>query len=544
VHVRAARAALLIVAVLGGGVGAQRYTAPPPALDATPFPSSCAAAAQPALDAGAAWLHAFDVERARRAFEQAEAVDPDCALALWGQAMTWAGPLDAAPSMRAEQRARVALERAASLAARTPREGAYLAAAAALFAGDPPFASRLRAYRDALAAIVAASPADRHAQAWLALVTLRVSGGAPAERARAVVATLEAAFGSPPRWAPAAHYALLAHDRAQPGDRARATADWYVRHGPPAASARRIACRIFARLGDWGRVASLGEDAWRLAADDVGLMNVPLSAAAAESLQLRHLALLQLGRSRDAAATAALAAAVGAGEDAALATDEPRVFVSAALEMTVRDALERGRWEALAATPGADGAGAAAAIRWFARAVGYARRAGKGAPAEALAPALDAAARLDALADHAPDNRSIGILRAIARAAIAAVQEEREEMGLLLDEALRLDRLPAALDDLPMALAPAPEMAGDLWLFVDRTVDARRAYAESRLRYPGRARTLLGAARAAQRSQDDEAARAAYAALLSLWAAADDDLPELAEARRGARSSSREPCPQ
>jgi uncharacterized protein HemY len=51
------------------------------------------------------------------------------------------------------------------------------------------------------------------------------------------------------------------------------------------------------------------------------------------------------------------------------------------------------------------------------------------------------------------------------------------------------------------------------------------------LRQPNRARSLLGAARAAAQSGDSTAAGTFYAKLIEQWKQADDDLPELREAR-------------
>jgi tetratricopeptide (TPR) repeat protein len=51
-------------------------------------------------------------------------------------------------------------------------------------------------------------------------------------------------------------------------------------------------------------------------------------------------------------------------------------------------------------------------------------------------------------------------------------------------------------------------------------------------RHPGRARSVLGAARAAARLGDATAARARYQQLLDLWSAADEGIDGLAEARK------------
>src|SRR6476619_5149987 len=52
------------------------------------FPNSGAAAAQSSFLRGVALLHTFSYDRARAAFQQAERIDPDFALAYWGEALS------------------------------------------------------------------------------------------------------------------------------------------------------------------------------------------------------------------------------------------------------------------------------------------------------------------------------------------------------------------------------------------------------------------------------------------------------------------------
>jgi hypothetical protein len=62
--------------------------------------------------------------------------------------------------------------------------------------------------------------------------------------------------------------------------------------------------------------------------------------------------------------------------------------------------------------------------------------------------------------------------------------------------------------------------------------EAREAYRSTLLRERGRARSLFGAARAAELAGDRAAAKAGYREFLRLMSKADGDRPELAKARR------------
>ncbi len=93
-------------------------------------------------------------------------------------------------------------------------------------------------------------------------------------------------------------------------------------------------------------------------------------------------------------------------------------------------------------------------------------------------------------------------------------------MGALLPSTLLLDaRLESARRDrgtLMRLVQPKP---------------AALEYALALAHHPKRARSLLGAARAAVQGGDPETARTRYQQLLQIWTVADDEMEGLAEAR-------------
>jgi tetratricopeptide (TPR) repeat protein len=83
----------------------------------------------------------------------------------------------------------------------------------------------------------------------------------------------------------------------------------------------------------------------------------------------------------------------------------------------------------------------------------------------------------------------------------------------------------------PAELLPARELLGDMLLAAGRYQEARQAYEATLLREAGRARSLYGAARAAQLAGDRAGAQAGYRKFLNLMSKADGQRPELAIAR-------------
>jgi tetratricopeptide (TPR) repeat protein len=84
----------------------------------------------------------------------------------------------------------------------------------------------------------------------------------------------------------------------------------------------------------------------------------------------------------------------------------------------------------------------------------------------------------------------------------------------------------------PGPILPARELEGDLLLELGRPADALAAYLKTLQREPRRARTLHGAARAAELAGEGATAAERYRELLELMDRADATRPEVGAARR------------
>lgn len=137
------------------------------------------------------------------------------------------------------------------------------------------------------------------------------------------------------------------------------------------------------------------------------------------------------------------------------------------------------------------------------------------APVNAVLRALDAMRRSSAVrevpASGIARTRGLQIDYADAaiRAAVDAAQDERAEMGVFLDHAHDLALVLDAAGDPPLWPLPFDELAGELWLEVDRYAEARAAFDRAVAR-GATARSLAGLARTADRQGDTRAACDAY----------------------------------
>jgi tetratricopeptide (TPR) repeat protein len=200
--------------------------------------------------------------------------------------------------------------------------------------------------------------------------------------------------------------------------------------------------------------------------------------------------------------------------------------------MAARIPLEQGDWTAAAAFPAPDPGVMAvtAALSRFTRAVGAARsgrvQAARAEVAELDTIAMGLAARRDTYWA-----RVVGIKRDAAAAWIQFATGDTSRALATAQAASDTEEVTDKHPVTPAELLPARELLGDMLLVVGRYPEARGAYRATLLRETGRARSLFGAARAAQLAGDRATAKAGYREFLKLMSKADGHRPELAIAR-------------
>lgn len=197
-----------------------------------------------------------------------------------------------------------------------------------------------------------------------------------------------------------------------------------------------------------------------------------------------------------------------------------------------RYAVERGDWEAashLAVRPSSFDY--TTAITHFARALGAAR-AGRGESAAADIAALTVLRDRMREAKDSYWSEIVDIQRQIA---IAWVLNHEGK----IDEALKAMRAAADAEDktnkhaiTPGPLAPARELYGEMLLERGMATEALAAFEATKIREPNRFRGFLGAAQAAEKLGDKQAAKANYSRLLALSTGVVNERPEVAAARR------------
>jgi tetratricopeptide (TPR) repeat protein len=202
--------------------------------------------------------------------------------------------------------------------------------------------------------------------------------------------------------------------------------------------------------------------------------------------------------------------------------------------------LERGKWNEAANLELVPTLGALPALanhKWaignvhFARAIGAAHS-GNTAVARSEIAALAALEQsLVVPAGEYDWRKQIAIQRQIAEAWLARAEHRDADAERIMRAAADLDDATEKHPVTPGSILPAREQLGALLLELNRPADALKEYQASLTRAPRRLAGLYGAARAAQRVGQNDAARRYYAELLAITKGGNSALTEIREAQ-------------
>jgi tetratricopeptide (TPR) repeat protein len=485
------------------------------------FPVSCSTRAQAGFDRAMALLHHMTYPRARAGFAEVTKLDPRCAMAHWGFAMTLFQPLwPTRPTPDDLRRGREEIGRARALGTPTERERRFLDAGAAFFEPDSAeYAARIRAWQGAMERAHEALPDDPEAAVWLALADLAVAPAAAHGARRQADRAAELLLGvlrQNPEHPGAMHYLIHADDVPGREHESPEVVRRYDAVAPRNPHALHMPTHIYTRLGRWDAVVAgnlrAAEAALEHPAGNAGQFVWDEFPHAIEYLVYAYLqfgaddsALIQLRRLR---ATQRL---------------EPTFKTAFHLaSVPARYALERHAWAEAMSLPPRDPPSLEwdrfawpEAVTWFARGLGAAHegRLDRVRAAGARLAELEAAAGRTGEVLFA---RQIGVLRLAVSGRLAHAEGKPDSAVALLRQAAELEAGTPKPAVTPAPTLPASELLGDLLLEQKRPAEALAAYRRSLELYPGRLNSLLGAARAARDAGDGPGAAAFYREVLAL----------------------------
>ena len=511
-----------------------------PQLGTLSFDTTCSPAAQALFMEGLGWLHSFEYEDAQRSFSKAAQTDSGCAIAHWGEAMSYYHPLWVPPTAAELEKGRIAITAAKAAAAKSQREQDYLAAVDAFYRDSERLDHKTRAlaYTEAMKQLHERYPEDREAGVFYALSLIAAGTMAkdPAfTKEKQAAAILNAVLKENPDHPGVAHYLIHGFDYPPLAEMALPAARRYASIAPASAHAQHMPSHIFTRLGLWDEAikSNLASEAAAR-----GMMKAKgLTGASREQLHAMDYlayAYLQTGRDKEAQHVLAELNAIDR-------VDEPVFSVAyAATAIPARLVLERRNWKAAASLQLPENVRTLAPLekfRWgeahvhFARAIGAARSGNQALARQELALLRAVEQSLTIPPGTYDWRKPVAVERQIAEAWIARGEGRSED-------AVRIMRAVADLDDAtekhpvtPGSVLPAREQLGELLLELGRPGEAFVEYELSLKRAPRRLAGLYGAARSAELSGKKSVAAHYFAELAQVTSASDGALPEVKQAR-------------
>jgi tetratricopeptide (TPR) repeat protein len=463
----------------------------PEKLGTVSFPISCKPAVQQQFDRGVALLHSFAYTEADAAFQNVAKLDPQCAIAHWGAAMTylhqlWEPPIPPATISAAQKEIQLAQQIKTS----SERERQFIAALSLIYqnAATVPYRTRASNYEHAMGQLAAANPNDLESQVFYALALLATAP--PTDKTHAnqkkAAAILEPLDHEYPQHPGIPHYLIHAYDNAELAPQGIEASRAYAEIAPSAPHALHMPSHIFTRLGMW---------------DDSIASNIAARQAAHQqhdtgeelhAMDYLVYAYLQSGRDKEAAEVISQLKQMSALN--------PRDFkISyAATAMPIRYAVERAQWnEAAAIVSPIDAPPHVIAIAIWARGLGLARSAPTANPQAEIDRLHQLEQQLRAAGnDYWPSQTAILKLEVSAWSAQAR-QKPEEALSLMraaADDEDAIEKLPVT----PGPIIPAREQLGTLLLEQNQPALALQEFQTALKNSPGRRGATEGAANAAK----------------------------------------------
>jgi len=529
--------ALILILVLAFSVAAQESQ-----LGRVEFPTSGSKEAQVHFLRGLAALHSFWYEEALEAFRESTKIDPDFAMGYWGEAMTYNHPLWSEQDINPARQALMKIKETAKM---TDRERAYIAAVRELY-GQGDKATRDAAYSAAMEKIYLAYPDDLDAAAFYSLSLLGMAGGTKGYRLQAKAGAIALdVYQKNPNHPGAAHYIIHAFDDPDHAILALPAARRYASIAPEAHHARHMPSHIFLQLGMWPEAAASNESAWE--SSDAWMKRKNLSASVRDYHSLHWLlyVYLQQGRYNDAEKLLNLMKKV-MSESTYDNKLRPGYYENNYANMAAAFVIETERWNlanelfpeskpastteqaTMSGAHGSHGAmpTAGATYRTSAASVTL--------PffVRGLAAAMSSSATEPSIAGLQETKATSGEIFALEIAALkASMNKDHARAISLMKQATTLEEAMSPPSGPPGLIKPSHELFGEILLRADKPREAAEQFKIALQRQPNRARSLLGAARAAVQTGNQTGALTAYTALLDQWKHADPNLVELREAR-------------
>jgi tetratricopeptide (TPR) repeat protein len=487
------------------------------------FPTSGSPEAQEHFLRGVAILHSFGWKQSRTEFQAAQKLDPDFAMAYWGESLTYNHPLISEWDLETPRAVLMKLgstteERIAS--APTDREKGFIAAVDALFFGEGDTMARRTAYMQIMRGLYERYPDDDEIAAYYALSLLSSAGPAgEGHRQNVLAGSIAMGLSSRnPKHPGAVHYTIHAFDDPVHAPLALPAAWVFADIAAAVSHARHMPTHIFIQHGMWQQVSDSNQSAY----DAAVALWVPgdMAGDMTHALDWGQYGDLQLGDYDKAALW------IKRMEGVVESNPNQRRIVEALPRVKARMVLETQQWKVLPITEESYD------TELLATGISAVRLGDLDTARKAADRLATKAAELnnDDRSYYSRNTKPVQIMQRSVAGLIAIAEGDTDKGLAMLAEGVEIAEAMRPPNGAPNPLKPIHELYGEELLAADRHDEARAQFTASLQRTPNRPLSLLGLARAYAALGDEEAAKKQYQKLADVWK--DRDFPLLEEANR------------
>ena len=495
---------------------------------------------QQEFDLGVALLHSFEYDEAEKVFAKVIDMDPGCAMAYWGVAMSNYHPLWAPPTAAELEKGAKAVAIAKSISKKSKYESAYINAIAQFYDDRENVDHRTRAQRfqKSMEQLYTDFPNEKEAAIFysLALTATADPTDKTFKNQKKAGEILNALYPGQPNHPGVVHYIIHTYDNPELAQFALPAARKYASVAPSSAHALHMPSHVFTRLGLWdecinSNIASVSSaQCYASAAGIKGHWDEEL-----HGLDYLTYAYLQKGDNKRAKQQV----------DYLKSINEVQPFnfkvAYAFASIPSRYVLENRLWNEAANLQSHKANIPWTNFPWQKAIIHFTRLMGN-VNIDKLDSAKSELRHLEEIHEgfvKQKDPYNINQLQIQLNAGKAWIlfkEGQNEEairlMTMAADKEDATDKLPVT----PGEIIPARELLGDMLLQMGKTGQALQAYEADLKKQLNRFNGLYGAARAAELSNNPDKAILYYQQLVTIAGPGSQDRPELEKARQYLRS--------
>ncbi|TBW28692.1 type IV pilus biogenesis/stability protein PilW [Gramella sp. KN1008] len=272
------------------------------------FPTSGNGEAQKSFETGVLALHSFWYEEARDHFNKAQRIDPQFAMAYWGEAMTYAGPFWGPGETIDSLAGKKVLKKVDSIRSNTglkwtDREKMYVDAVRLLFRGGDNLEAHREPYLEAMNLLVEKYPEDDEAVIFTALARMCLPDFDDQNPFHVVeiAAPLENIYERKKDHPGVLHYLIHVYDTPMFGEMGLRQARIYADLAPSASHALHMPSHIFKHMGQWDKVIASNIDSYNASVKWQKRTKRPVTSRDFHALDWLHETELEIGHFKHAA---------------------------------------------------------------------------------------------------------------------------------------------------------------------------------------------------------------------------------------------------